>query len=115
DRAPVADDGQESILPRPGLRIPCPALKDDACSVYHARPIICHKWGIPVFNPVKPLELQACELNFRPGEAIDVDGLLEPHVALLEDWIELKKRASAASERATVAEAILFDYEALLK
>jgi len=115
DRAPVGDDGQESILPRPGLRIPCPALKDDACSVYHARPIICHKWGIPVFNPVKPLELQACELNFRPGEAIDVDGLLEPQVALLEDWIELKKRAAAPRERATVAEAILFDYEALLK
>jgi hypothetical protein len=44
-----------------------------------------------------------------------VDGLLEPQVALLEDWIELKKRASAASERATVAEAILFDYEVLLK
>ncbi len=113
-RAPVTADGQETILPRPGVRLPCPALKDDSCSIYGARPIICHKWGIPVFNPAKPLELQACELNFRPGEAVDVDGLLEPQVALLEDWVELRNRANAPRETATVAEAILFDYEVRL-
>jgi len=107
-------DGQETVLPRPGLRLTCPALKDDSCSIYSARPIICHKWGIPVFNPVKPLELQACELNFRPGEAIDVDGLLEPQVALLEDWVELKNRFNSSGKTATVAEALLFDYEELL-
>jgi Fe-S-cluster containining protein len=113
-RQDVAGDGQETVLPRPGLRLVCPALKEDSCSIYSARPIICHKWGIPVFNPVKPLELQACELNFRPGEAIDVDGLLEPQVALLEDWVELKSQVNSPPKTATVAEALLFDYEELL-
>ena len=110
-RAPRQASETESILPTPGFRLPCPALKGDACSIYEARPLICHKWGIPVFNPVKPLELQACELNFKPGEAVEVEGLLEPQVALLEDWVELKSRANVAQEATTVAEAILFDFE----
>src|SRR6516165_121117 len=79
-------DEEQSITPRPGLRLPCPALHNDACSIYSARPIICRKWGIPVFDPNKPLALQACELNFRPGEEIDVDGIVEPQARLLEQW-----------------------------
>src|SRR5260370_229159 len=79
-----SSDEEQSITPRPGLRLPCPALHGDACSIYDARPIICRKWGIPVFNPSKPLELQACELNFRPGEEIEVDGIVEPQAKLLE-------------------------------
>jgi hypothetical protein len=80
--------------------------------------LICRKWGIPLFNPKRPTELQACELNFRPGEEIDIEGLLEPQVALLEDWVELKGRARRALKHpkmtATVAEAIVFDYEEIL-
>lgn len=109
---------EEAITPKPGLRLPCPALKDDACSIYGARPIICRKWGIPIFNPKKPAELQACELNFPPGEEVDVDGLLEPQVALLEEWVELKAHAgltlSPPKMTATVAEAILCDFEEML-
>ena len=88
------DDGsdQEAITPRPGLRLSCPALRGDACSIYNARPIICRKWGIPIFNPNKPLELQACELNFRRGEEIEIEGLIEPQAALLVDWVRLKDR-----------------------
>jgi Fe-S-cluster containining protein len=116
------DDGdsedEEAITPRPGLRLPCPALEGDVCSIYDARPIICRKWGIPVFNPGKPAELQACELNFRPGEAIDIEGLLEPQVELLEQWVQLKGRARKTFNHpkttATVAEAILKDYEEVL-
>ncbi|HXG91118.1 MAG TPA: YkgJ family cysteine cluster protein [Blastocatellia bacterium] len=111
-------DGEESITPRPGLRLPCPALRGDACTIYNARPIICRKWGIPLFNPKRPTELQACELNFRAGEEVDVDGLLEPQVALLEDWVELKGRARRSlnypKRTATIAEAIAFDYEEIL-
>jgi Fe-S-cluster containining protein len=110
-----AVDNDEGFVPRPGLRLPCPALKDDACSIYGARPIICHKWGIPIFNPRKPLELQACELNFQPGEEIETEGLLEPQVELLEDWVELKQRVvdgfPDAGARTTIAEAILKDCE----
>ena len=108
----------ETFTPRPGLRLQCPALNGDACSIYHARPIICRKWGIPIFNPKKPMELQACELNFRPGEEVDIDGLLEPQVDLLESWVELKERTSeghpSAVARTTIAEAILNDWEEIL-
>lgn len=112
------DDGEATITPRPGLRLPCPALKDDACTIYKARPLICRKWGVPLFNPKKPTELQACELNFRAGEEIDTTGILEPQVELLEKWVELKDRARRTlhhpKRRATVAEAILNDFEATL-
>jgi Fe-S-cluster containining protein len=110
-----ASDEEQSITPRPGLRLPCPALHNDACSIYDARPIICRKWGIPVFDPNKPLELQACELNFRPGEEIDVDGIVEPQARLLEQWVELKDRArqelGQPISSTTVAEALIYDYE----
>jgi len=111
-------EGEEAVTPRPGLRLPCPALENDACSIYGARPIICRKWGIPVFNPGKPAELQACELNFAPGEEVEIDGLLEPQVELLGEWVQLKGRARERFQHpkmtATVAEAILNDYEQIL-
>jgi len=106
---------EDAISPRPGLRLACPALVGDACSIYEARPIICRKWGIPIFNPAKPAELQACELNFKPGEEVDIEGLIEPQVALLEEWVELKGLASRSSgkaqARSTVAEAILHEFD----
>jgi hypothetical protein len=93
----------------------CPALVGDACSIYEARPIICRKWGIPIFNPAKPAELQACELNFKPGEEVEIEGLIEPQVALLEEWVELKGLAKRSlglpQTRSTVAEAILDDFD----
>ena len=106
------EDG-EAITPRPGLRLACPALVGDACSIYEARPIICRKWGIPIFNPAQPSNLQACELNFKPGEEVDIEGLIEPQVALLEDWVELKglarRQLPHTRTKTTVAEAILGD------
>jgi Fe-S-cluster containining protein len=111
------NDREEAITPRPGARLPCPALKGDACSIYNARPIICRKWGIPIFNPNKPLELQACELNFRSGEEIDMDGLIEPQVALLEEWVDLKGRSGLDFKHprmtCTIAEAIAGDFESV--
>ena len=109
-----AQDEEQSFTPRPGLRLACPALRDDACSIYNARPLICRKWGIPLFNPAKPAELQACELNFGPGEEVDIEGLIEPQVELLEQWVELKGRAQTATRNrkatTTIAEAILSDF-----
>ena len=116
--AGVESDESEAITPRPGVRLPCPALDGDACSIYGARPIICRKWGIPIFNPRKPAELQACELNFKPGEAVDMEGILEPQIALLEEWVELKGLAQRTLKHrqatTTVAEAILSDFEEVL-
>jgi len=119
------DDSREggqsvtSVTVRPGLRLRCPALDQEACSIYDARPIICRKWGIPVFDPNKPLELQACELNFPPGEEVEVDGIVEAQASLLEEWVQLKERArselSHSITTATVAEALIHDYEELLE
>jgi Fe-S-cluster containining protein len=112
------NQNDEAITPKPGARLPCPALKGDECSIYNARPIICRKWGIPIFNPKKPLEIQACHLNFQPGEEIEVNGLIEPQVVLLEEWVELKGSAQRELNHpkmtATVAEALLRDYEQIL-
>lgn len=64
----------DSPLPT-GTRLPCPALTGDgACGIYEARPIICRKFGVPVFNPDNG-SVTACELNFKPGDPID-DGQL---------------------------------------
>jgi uncharacterized protein len=116
--ARTGDDGEDSVAPRPGVRLTCPALVNDACSIYEARPLICRRWGIPLFDPHRPGMLHACELNFRPGEEIDATGLLDPQAALLEAWVALKTRArdelGHPAVRTTVAEAILTDYDAML-
>ena len=99
--------------------IPCPALKDDACTIYSHRPIIARKYGIPLWNPKNPNILQACELNFKPGEVIEMEGLVEPQMDLAYRWLEFKTSVHQELDLpdvvATVASAILFDYEALLE
>jgi Fe-S-cluster containining protein len=64
--------------PPPGAKLPCPALRDGACSIYEARPLMCRRYGVPIFNPDLPDRVLACELNFAPGEAI-VDPALIPN------------------------------------
>lgn len=99
--------------------IPCPALQDDACTIYDHRPIIARKYGIPLWNPKKPDTLQACELNFKAGEVIEVEGLVEPQMELQYRWLAFKTAVHQQLELpdvvATVASAILYDYEALLE
>jgi Fe-S-cluster containining protein len=66
-----------------GHGTPCPALTDaGACGMYEARPIMCRKFGVPIFNPDKPDSVMACELNFADGEAIEDDGLVENQTRL---------------------------------
>ncbi|MCC7509444.1 MAG: YkgJ family cysteine cluster protein [Planctomycetes bacterium] len=62
---------------------PCPALTPEgACGMYEARPIMCRKFGVPIFNPDKPQNVMACELNFKPGEAIEDAQLVSNQTAL---------------------------------
>ena len=99
--------------------IPCPALKDDACTIYSHRPIIARKYGIPLWNPKNPRVLQACELNFKAGEAIEAEGLIEPQIELEYRWLAFKtsvlEELALPDVVATVASAVLFDYEAMLE
>ena len=83
-RAKLFPEGERwgSTVPR-GRGTPCPALTDaGACGMYAARPIMCRKFGVPIFNPDKPDSVMACELNFAEGEAIEDDGLIENQTRL---------------------------------
>ena len=82
--------------------IPCPALKDDACTIYSHRPVMARKFGIPLWNPKKPNVLQACELNFKQGEVIEADGLVEPQIKLEYQWMEFKRPYPPATRPAAV-------------
>ena len=99
--------------------IPCPALKDDACVIYSHRPVIARKFGIPLWNPKNPRVLQACELNFKAGEVIEAENLVEPQMELEYRWLAFKNSVHQEIDLpdvvATVASAVLFDYEALLE
>ncbi|MGE5443579.1 MAG: YkgJ family cysteine cluster protein [Ignavibacteriales bacterium] len=103
-----------------GLRLPCPALGENgACGIYESRPIVCRKFGMPIYDPKKSDELQTCELNFREVKEIDADPLIENQMKIYNHWMELKTEVNETlnPERraATVAEAILFDYEEMIE
>jgi Fe-S-cluster containining protein len=103
-------------LPPPGLRLACPALEDGACRIYEYRPLICRKYGIPLYNPRKPNQLFACELNFSPGEELEVTELVQIQTGIQERWGEVqaeynKRGGRRDPEPITVARAILEDFE----
>ncbi|MGH9359881.1 MAG: YkgJ family cysteine cluster protein [Terriglobia bacterium] len=106
-------------LPPPGLRLPCPALEDGACSIYEDRPMICHKYGIPLYNPQKPDRIFACELNFKPGEEITDPDLIQIHTGLHNRWAAVQadynqRGGRRDSKSLTVARAMLEDFEPYL-
>ncbi len=113
----LVDNGEE--ISSLGLRLPCPALVNDACSIYESRPLICRKYGIPLYDPTTPERLYACELNFEPGREIQDDELIERQTEIWEHWMELKTSVNEAlnpgNKVTTIAEAILFDYDEMLK
>ncbi|MBK5293015.1 MAG: YkgJ family cysteine cluster protein [Acidobacteriia bacterium] len=77
-------------LPPVGTRLACPALVDGRCRIYESRPLICRKFGIPLWNPDRPGRVYACELNFQEGEEI-VDGeLIQIQTAIHEEWKQVQ-------------------------
>lgn len=111
---------REALRKWVGLRhIPCPALVDDACAIYSHRPVMARKFGIPLWNPNNPHQLQACELNFKPGEVIEGENLVEPQIVLEYRWLEFKQGLQDELELpeliATVASAVVFDYQEFLE
>jgi Fe-S-cluster containining protein len=101
-----------SPLPTTGMRLTCPALDRGACVIYDFRPLMCHKFGMPLFNPDRPDRIFACELNFKDGEEIDDPQLVQIQTGIHEAWKQLqsdcdKVRRNRDSEPLTVARAIL--------
>lgn len=106
----------EGKLPVVGLRLACPALGDDgACTIYEARPLICRKFGMPLYNPRRPGVLGACELNFKDGDALDADDIVAHQTRIHERWESVKAAFEAedpqTTEELTVADALLADRE----
>jgi len=110
----------EGKLPVEGLRLVCPALEGDACSIYGARPLICRKFGMPIHSPNAPGRLGACELNFANGEVIEDSGdLIRRQTALRDEWQQVQGRVEQTTgldiPGLTVADALVVDYDAILR
>lgn len=98
----------------PGLRLACPALENGACLLYEHRPLICRKFGIPLWNPDRPGRVHACQLNFRDGEEIEDGQLIQIQTGLHERWKSLQADYNRAgghrdSQPLTIARAIVED------
>ncbi len=120
DRASQMDLDDHNEVSTIGLRLTCPALSESgACGIYKSRPIVCRKFGMPIYDPKKPDELQTCELNFREEKEIDADQIIENQMRIHDYWMEIKTEVNETlnpeKRSATIAEAILFDYEEMLE
>ena len=105
------DSDKEDFFLKPIL--PCPALNDSGeCTIYEARPVICRRFGPPLYNYKNPLKLFACELNFEDGEEIIDEELIPEQTKIGILWDELKTEFNSLSSKkniasTTIAEAIL--------
>jgi Fe-S-cluster containining protein len=102
-------------LPPIGTKLPCPALHNGVCVIYEFRPLMCHKFGMPLYNPDKPDQIFACELNFKNGEEIEDEKLVQIQTSIHRAWKELQSDYNDAggyrdSNPLTVARAILEDF-----
>jgi Fe-S-cluster containining protein len=87
---------QKALQHEEGL--PCPALGlQGECTIYDARPVICRRFGMPIYDYKNPSNVHACELT---------DTLLIPNQTEIGlRWDELKMEFGEGST--TIAEAIV--------
>ncbi|MBK8552360.1 MAG: YkgJ family cysteine cluster protein [Ignavibacteria bacterium] len=94
-------------------KLPCPALNENgACMIYEARPVICRRFGPPVYDYKNPGKLFACELNFSDGEEITDNDLIPHQTKIGKKWDDLKtifnsQNSLDINASTTIAEAIL--------
>lgn len=84
-------------LPPEGTRLACPALTEDgACGIYEHRPLICRRFGMPIFNPDRPDRVVACQLNFKPGDAIEDGQLVQIQTGIHHRWKAVQREYNEA-------------------
>lgn len=108
----LANEEERSPLASAGTRLACPALQDGVCLIYEFRPLICHKFGMPLYNPDRPGQIFACELNFKDGEEIADTQLIQIQTGIHQAWKQLQSEYVTSgtfqkAELVTVAQAIL--------
>lgn len=86
--------------------VPCPALEGGICSIYQIRPVICHKFGMPIYDPDRPDRIYACERNFRDGEEIHDPDLIRIQTGIHREWQQVQRDHDTAGPT-TIAAAIL--------
>lgn len=85
---------------------PCPALgKESECTIYEARPVICRRFGMPIYDYKNPQKIYACELNFKDGDEIIDENLVPNQTNIGKNWDELKSEFGEGST--TISEAII--------
>jgi Fe-S-cluster containining protein len=97
--------------------LPCPALGlEGECTIYEARPVICRRFGMPIYDYKNPANVHACELNFKDGDEITDDKLIPNQTEIGMKWDEVKDEFASrlpltggeteGVEGTTIAEAI---------
>ncbi len=93
--------------------IPCPALGETGeCTIYEGRPLICRRFGPPIYDYKNPTNIYSCELNFKSGEEIFDDNLIPNQTKIGKLWDNFKTEFNRqfgmhARTSTTIAEAIL--------
>ena len=90
-------------LEKEGSSLYCPALgAEGECTIYEARPVICRRFGMPIYDYKNPQNVHACELNFKDGDEITDELLVPNQTEIGKKWDELKDEFAASVPRTDI-------------